>query len=170
MVYATAVVSARRVAIISIATFGVALATPAIRLASDLTYGLVAFYFSFVGIILFGNWGSSGEQFWYPIACTMGALANISFIVGYISFLRFVLLQKSIDLARRSATLGSCLALFVILPLGLSNELNGIYVGYGLWVASFLALALGSWRTKLKDDIMGPVLKPQKLAASSTKE
>ncbi len=143
----TAVVRGRRLAIISLAIYGVALATPALRLGSDLTFGFFAFLLSFVGIDLFNDWGSSGFH-WYPIACTMGAVANISFIVGYGSFVTFVIWNKGIYLARWSATLGSCLALFVILPLCLSAKLNGVYIGYGFWTASLLALAFGSWRVQ----------------------
>ena len=148
-VNATAVIKERRLAFLSLAIYGAALATPALRLASDLTFGYGAFLLSFLGIGLFSDWGSSGERFWYPIACTMGALANVSFIVGYVSFLIFVLWRKGIGLARWSSTLGSCLSLFVILPLALSTELNGVYVGYGLWAASLLALELGSWRAAI---------------------
>ncbi|MEQ1905908.1 MAG: hypothetical protein ABL888_17090 [Pirellulaceae bacterium] len=145
----TALINGRRLAIISLVIFGVALATPALRLASDLVFGILAFLLSFVGIILFGDWGPRGEQFWYPIACTMGAVANVSFLVGWVAFLSFVRWRKGIVLARRSSTLGSFLSLTVILPLALSGELNGVYPGYGLWAASLLALALGSWRAEV---------------------
>ena len=149
-VHATAVINERRLAVVSLAIYGVALATPALRLASDLALGCFAFLASFFGIALFSDWGSTGEHFWYPIACTMGALANVSYIVGYVSFLTFVRWRKGIDLARWSSTLGACLSLSVILPLALSTELNGVYLGYGLWAASLLALALGSWRAAIK--------------------
>ena len=76
----------------------------------------------------------------------MGALANTSFIGGYLAFLAFVIWQKGIGVARWSATLGFCLSLLVILPLAWSTELNGVYIGYGLWVSSLLALTIGSWR------------------------
>ena len=143
-IHAADVLSGRRLAIISLAIYGVALATPALHLAGDRVFGYLAFYFSFVGIGLFNDWGSRGEGFWYPIACTIGALVNILFLVGYGCFL-----AKGIRLTRWLATLGSFLSMFVILTLALSTELNGIYLGCGLWVASILALALGSWRTPI---------------------
>ena len=140
VVNASAVFEGRRLAIISLAIYGVAFAMPAFRLGGDMAFGVEAFYFSFLGIDLFGEWARDGH-FWYPIACTIGILANISFILGYISCL-----GNGILLTRWLATIGSCLSLFVIFPLVLSTELNGIYLGYGLWVTGLLALALGSWR------------------------
>ncbi|MHB8897807.1 MAG: hypothetical protein ACYC6Y_03565 [Thermoguttaceae bacterium] len=146
-VNATAAINERRLAVLSLVIYGIALATPALRLASDLVSGYSAFLLSFIGVGLFSDWGSHGEHFWYPIACTMGAVANVSFMVGCVSFLTSVLWRKGIGLARWSSTLGACLSLSVILPLALSTELNAVYLGYGLWAASLLALALGSWRT-----------------------
>ena len=141
----TGVLRGRRLAVLSLAIFGVALVTPALRLGGDLAFGWVAFLLSFVGVGLFQHWGWSGESFWYPIACTMGALANLSFIVGYATYLTSAVWHKGIRLSRWSATLGSCLSLSVIVPLVLSTELNEVYLGHGLWATSLLALALGSW-------------------------
>ena len=142
LVNATATVSGHRSALSSLPIFGVALLMPALRLASDLAFGYSAFLLSFYGITLFREWGSTGESFWYPIACTMGALVNLLLIAGYCSYL-----AGCIRLARWSASLGFCLSLCVTLALARSTELNGIYLGHGLWVTSLLALSFGSWRT-----------------------
>jgi hypothetical protein len=147
VVHFTTVRRGRGLAVLSLAIFGVALVTPALRLGGDLVFGWVAFLLSFLGIGLFQNWESGGERFWYPIACTMGALANLSFIVGYVAYLTSLIWHKGIRLSRWSATLGSCLSLSVIVPLALSTELNRVYLGHGLWTTSLLALALGSWGT-----------------------
>jgi hypothetical protein len=145
VVWFTGVLRGRRLAVLSLAIFGVALVTPALRLGGDLVFGWGAFLLSFVGVGLFQNWESSGESFWYPIACMMGALANLSFIAGYVAYLTFLVWHKGIRLSRWSAALGSCLSLSVIVPLALSSELNEVYLGHGLWTTSLLALALGSW-------------------------
>jgi len=145
VVHFTTVLRGRRLAVLSLVIFGVALVTPALRLGGDLAFGWVAFLLSFVGVGLFQNWESGGERFWYPIACTMGALANLSFLIGYVAYLIFMVWHKGIRLSRWSSTIGSCLSLSVIVPLALSTELNGVYLGHGLWATSLLALALGSW-------------------------
>ena len=78
VVNASAVFEGRRLAIISLAIYGVAFAMPALNLGGDMTFGVEAFYFSFLGIELFGEWGSRDEHFWYPIACTIGILASFT--------------------------------------------------------------------------------------------
>ena len=127
---------------------------PAVRLAGDLTLGFSAFALSFIGIgMLPGWWGSSGETFWYPIACTMGAAANTLFVVGHFALVVARVRRNQPRLAGWSATVGSCFALLVIAPLGLSRELNGVYIGYGFWASSLLTLALGIWRSKHSDSL-----------------
>ena len=140
IIHAATPVTGRRLGLASLLIFGVALALPAIHLRGDI-FGLVAFVYSFLAFHP-GNWGS--------IPLTMGALSNLSFLVGYLAFLAFVLWQKGIRLARALATLGFCLSILVILPLAWSNDLQSVFLGYGLWVASQLALALGSWHTAAK--------------------
>ena len=54
--------------------------------------------------------------------------------------------RKSLVFSQWSATLAFCCALAAIVPLGLCEGQLPIYLGYGVWVASLLALALGSWR------------------------
>jgi hypothetical protein len=119
------------------------LVTPALHLGADLAFGYTAFYLSFLGILLFStmhqnNW----ESIFAPIACTMGAVANLSFIVGYICFLS----RRRILWAFRASILSSCLSIVVLPPLFLTGNLKGLSVGYGLWVASSFALAVASWR------------------------
>lgn len=146
VIHATAVINRRRLAVASLAIYCVALATPALRLTNTNhpMFGYFAFLLSFVGIgLFFGGAGLINDRFWFPIACTMGALANISFILGYVSFLRFVIWRRGNYWTRWSATLASCLSLSVILPLAQSKNLSGVYLGYGLWVTSLLALAFG---------------------------
>ena len=141
LVNATASISGRVSAHLSLPILGLAILMPAIRLASDLLFGYGATLFSFLGIGFFKTWGSSGEELWYPIACWAGLLVNVTFLVGYISFL-----SGAIRLARWTASIGFCLSVFVTVALALSTELNGIYLGHGLWMTSLLALSLGSWR------------------------
>lgn len=117
--------------------------THGLRLGGDLTLGYACFFLSYVGIGLFNDCGLNGEHFWYPICCTMGALANTSFVAGSLGLLFSGKGNKRLRLARYSGLTGSILSLLVILPLALSTELNGLYIGHGLWVASFLALAIG---------------------------
>lgn len=169
VVQATGIVNERRLAAISLVIFGVSLATPALRLGSDLVFGFMLFLLSFLGIELFNEWESSGVGFWYPIACTMGAIANITFIVGYLSFVTRMFWPRGIDLARWSAAIGCCLALLVILPLCLSAKLNGIFIGHGLWVTSHLALAFGSWRTAIKHQLEQPASKSPNDQKEATK-
>jgi hypothetical protein len=88
----------RPLALLSLAVFCVALAVPALRFAGDLFPGCVIFLFSFFGAGNLGDWKSTGSGCWTLIACAIAALANISFIVGYLALLLFANWQKGIPL------------------------------------------------------------------------
>jgi hypothetical protein len=131
----------------SFTLFFASLVMPAIKLASDVVFGIQALMFSFVGIILFGEWGPSGEQFWYPIACTLGGIANILF---FVTLVRSLFSGLNARRACQLSTGSSFLSIFVIFALACSGELNAIYLGYGLWAASMLTLAIGTWRVVME--------------------
>jgi hypothetical protein len=76
----------------------------------------------------------------------LGALANISFIVG-----SFASLTRRVRLAQECAEFAVALSLLILLPLWLSRSLDAIYLGYGLWVASLLALMFASWHIPQED-------------------
>lgn len=152
IVPATGLVSGRRLAFLSLAVFGVALLVPALRF-EGMGFGWQAFGLSFfgtfVGIYTFPDWRTSEETCLY-LASTIGAVANVIFLVGYVSFVTSVIWGRGLHLARWSASIGSCLALLVVFPMCLGNGLNSIYIGYGLWIAAMVALALGSWTTSVE--------------------
>lgn len=146
---------------ISLVSYALALMSPALRLAGEYSlFGWRLFMFSFLGtVISAGAIASEGfrwEATWYFIACTMGMVANNSIIVGYLSFISHAVSNKRLSLSRKCAQLGTYLALLVIFPLVLSTELRRIYIGYGLWAASFLLLAFGTGSAKTTDNIDQP--------------
>jgi hypothetical protein len=136
----------------SLLLYIISLALPAINLGQDIAFGAIAAYLAFAGIFMFESWWTEPSLFspswevrtWYPIAGTMGTLANLTFILAYISFLFLRRRKKAIAFARRSALISVALASLSILPLSLSGQLEVTYPGYGLWVASLAALALGT--------------------------
>lgn len=163
---ATGVIRGRSLAGCSLALFTVSLGLPAIRLAGDLVFGYAAFALSFFGIRMFPDWGSSGEHFWYPVACASGVVVNLLYPAGYLS-----LLLGRLGMASRCATLGLLFSWFVTLALVLSSELNGIYVGHGLWVASLMALSLGTMQTLAESKTSAPetVTPPEATAGAKRK-
>jgi hypothetical protein len=139
-------VSAHLLAHGSMVLYLVSLGVPALMLGGDLMFGYLAWFLSFAGIEpLFDDWRlhAVGETMWYPIACTMGAAANVAFLTAYVAYLLSGRWPQAYTRGYRAENFGTAFALLVLLPLALSSELNAIYPGYGLWTASFLALALG---------------------------
>lgn len=137
----------------SLVSYSLALMTPALEIRSDLLLGIQAFIFSFMLTAMGADFFASEGPSWEGIACAVGMVANISFIAGSVSFITQAVTNKGLSLSRKFARFGSCLAFLVIIPLVLSAELETIYIGYGLWAASFLLLAFGTGSVKTKKNV-----------------
>lgn len=138
------VIRGRKLALASMGVYLIALLTPAIHLDGDIAYGWRATLLSVFGMTLFGEMRGQGEGLWYPIACALGLAANASYLLGYAALCVPVWRRRRPRLPLRAGAFSAVSAVAVIIPLALSRDLNGIYVGHGLWLATFLALELGA--------------------------
>jgi hypothetical protein len=113
----------------------------AFRVGSDLWYGGAAFAASFLGVLLLPQLDTEDLSRW--IVCPMGAAANIAYIVGFFGVL---FADRVSAFIRTIAKWGAILGAGSIVPLVIAGPAQAIYPGYGLWVASLLALWLGTRR------------------------
>jgi hypothetical protein len=133
----------------SVFVYALSLCVPALKESYRAMWGWEAFFWSFAGIDFFEQWSRArefryvGGLFWNPIACTMGAVANTTFVAGYIVFVAGHRDCKARAVAFWLAVVSATMAVAVFVPLGLTLDLAAIYAGYGLWIASPLALAIG---------------------------
>ena len=96
----------------------------------------------------------------YGAAILMGGIANLAFILA---FLTFFLARKKIgrmSLARRSCALAATLAFLLIIPLALSASLVEVYPGYGLWLTSMIALRSGALRFESRNSPATTMCRP----------
>jgi hypothetical protein len=135
----TRLLSGSLLAALSLPVFCVSLLMPAVGgmgLRSGMSPGWEMFAYSFFPGCLTGL---------FPLAA-MGAIANVSFIAGYLGCLYFLIGRGGLSWTRWIATFGCCMSLLAIIPLGLHFNHVTVGIGHGLWVASLLALALGCHR------------------------
>ena len=136
--HAKRLVRPQRVAALSVGFYAVSMALPALRLAEGMILGYGALLCSFLGV------GMEGQPAFF-ISCVLGCAANVGFLLAYVAFLIWSVSGKGLVATRWIASISTALTLVVILPLSFTGALNGLYLGYGVWAASILALTLGSW-------------------------
>lgn len=138
-----------RLAAVSVGIYALSICVPALNLTRDVMWGYEALFWSFAGIDFFEQWSRVrefryvGGAFWNPIACTIGAVANVTFVAGYIVFVTSHRDRKPRAVAYYLSVVSATMTVAVFVPLGLTMSLTAIYPGYGLWIAGPLALALG---------------------------
>lgn len=141
-------------AIASIVLYVASLCTPAIGLdigSSSTIWGFQALYFSMVIFPdLVSNFLESSRfgDAWGPTVYLMANLANISFVVSVILFFVGIKHPRAVTLCWRTSLLGTVLPIIVLIAFLLDGGIRAIYPGYGLWIASFLAMALAAKRAR----------------------
>jgi hypothetical protein len=80
-----------------------------------------------------------GTETW--VACWMGFIANTSFLLNLL--LTVPRAQRARRVRKFLSWLSLTLSILVLAPLGWSNDLDAIYIGYGVWVSAMLAMWLG---------------------------
>jgi hypothetical protein len=146
--------SSRGLAIVAIALYVASLCTPAIGLdlgSSSPIWGFHAFYFSMVifpelAADFLESW--SFDKAWGASVYLMGDLANLAFIASVILFLFASQNPSAVTFRRRASLLGAALAIAEMAVFVLYDDIKFIYPGYGLWIASFLAMALAAKRAE----------------------
>jgi hypothetical protein len=78
------------------------------------------------------------------VACVLGASANLAYAIGIASYWIARKRQRAFTWSRRAATVAMCLAIPAIVVMCLEVGPDTFYPGCGIWIASFLALALGA--------------------------
>lgn len=143
--------SRRMLAIASIILYAASLCTPALELrlwSPTVLWGFHAWYTSMVVfpdvIVAFFTLSLPGKDAFAALAYAMGDVANLAYVASIIVFLFGTRTAKGVSWCRRVPRLGAALAATVLLPIALSTDLLTVYPGYGMWVASFLALVVAS--------------------------
>jgi hypothetical protein len=77
-----------------------------------------------------------------PILCTMGAIANFTYLTALPAFAWFRKKRRLQRFAYWAAPLAAILSVMVLIPICMTKELGALYPGYGLWTASIFALAI----------------------------
>jgi hypothetical protein len=151
-------------AIASIILYAASLGMPAIELRfwrPTVLWGFHAWYFSMFVIpaliLQLFNPSIAGDDAYVAFAYVMGDIANLTYIAGFILYFLGVKTVKVIRLCRRVLLLGAILSATVLLPIALTTDLLAIYPGYGLWVASFVALAIAALRMQPNPQLWMPI-------------
>jgi hypothetical protein len=142
--------SSRVLAIVAIALYVASLCTPALGLDLGSSSPIWGFHALYLCLWIFGelvfdfheSW--SVDHIWGPVVYLMGNLTNIAFVASLIFFFVGSKNLRAITYCRRVALLGAVMAIVVLMAFVLEGGIKGIYPGYGLWVASFLALAFAA--------------------------
>jgi hypothetical protein len=146
--------SSRGLAIASIALYVASLCTPALGLdlgSSPPIWGYHALYFSLVFFpdVVTNFLESPGfKQAWGTAVYLMANLANIAFVASVMLFLVGYVNPRTFTFCWRVSLLGAVLPIVVLIAFLLESDITVIYPGYGLWIASFLAMALAAKRAE----------------------
>lgn len=159
--YRWRLVSPRKLVLASVLGYAPALGLPAIGGGDEIEFGAQAAFMSFVGL----------QYLWDPhvhssvvvggatlpvpfmtftietsliVACVLGASANLAYFIGVASYWIARKRQRAFTWSRRAATIATSLTIPAIVVLCLDSNPDSFYPGCGLWIASFLALALGT--------------------------
>jgi hypothetical protein len=146
--------SARGLAIASVALYAASLSTPALGLdlsSSSPIWGYHALYFSLVFFpeIVSNFLESPGfHQAWGTAVYLMANLANFAFVASVMLFLVGYKNPRAFKYCRRVSLSGAALPVVVLIAFLLESDITLIFPGYGLWIASFLAMALAAKRAE----------------------
>ncbi|HEY3391096.1 MAG TPA: hypothetical protein VGK58_00160 [Lacipirellulaceae bacterium] len=146
--------SPRALAALSIAIYAASLCTPALGFelgSSSAIWGYQALHFSlWIFPELVSNFLDSWtfDRLWGPVVCLMGNLTNVAFVVSVILFFVGTKNPKAYAFCRRTALLGALMAIAVLTAFLFEGDIKVIYPGYGLWIASLLAMALAAKRAR----------------------
>lgn len=154
VVYRLQLAGPSALAIGSILLFSISLAVPAALWGDEVMFGWLAWLESFVGLQFFhdrhidGGWlfRSFTIPVSIPIACAIGSAANVAYLLAVAAYWVGRTNRSVRKLSHRASILAVSLAALILIPLCLTGDLSKLYAGYGLWVASMLALALGTRR------------------------
>jgi hypothetical protein len=150
--------SSRGLAILSIALYFASLCTPAIGLdlgSSSPIWGYHALYFS---LVIFPDVASNFfespglEQAWGIAVYLMANLANVAFVASVLLFLVGYKNPRAFTFCWRVSLLGAVLPVIVLIAFLLESDIKLIFPGYGLWIASFLAMALAAKRAARRNE------------------
>jgi MFS family permease len=157
----------RAMLVAAVAGYPIALGLPAFAWPGEIVFGWVAWLQSFWGLLLFGDRhveGSGGLFFGpftiplsFPIACAFGAAANLSYFIALAAAWYSRRKPRGLKLAQAAAITAILFAFAALLPMCLTGELVALLPGYGVWTASFLALALACDRRRIVDPILRPL-------------
>lgn len=138
-----------------------ALCLPTIRLASDQLAGwnalLSNFYFLFHFVYGVFHESPGQEAVCYFVACVLGAVANVCF---YISMAVVLFRPRGntkepritwTEYAHVCSVAAASSALLALVPLTLSGELNGVYLGHGCWLAAHVSVMLTLYSLKTRE-------------------
>jgi hypothetical protein len=78
----------------------------------------------------------------------MANLANIAFVASVVLFLAGYKNPRAFTFCRRVSLSGAVLPVVVLIAFLLESDITVIFPGYGLWIASFLAMALAAKRAE----------------------
>jgi hypothetical protein len=154
-------VSPRKLVLASMLGYVAALGLPSFGGGNEFEFGVQAAFMSFVGLqylwdpSVHGNVVVGGGTFPAPfmmftietsliIACVLGASANLAYFFGIVSYGIARKRQRAFTWSRRAAIIATSLTIPAIVVLCLDSNPDTFYPGCGLWIASFLALALGT--------------------------
>jgi hypothetical protein len=146
--------SSRGLATLSIALYAASLCTPAIGLdlgSSSPVWGYHALYFSLVFFpeIVTNFIESPGlHQAWGTAVYLMANMANFAFVASVMLFLAGYKNPRAFKYCRRVSLSGAVLPVVVLIAFLLESDITLIFPGYGLWIASFLAMALAAKRAE----------------------
>jgi hypothetical protein len=139
----------------SIALYGISMCLPAVSMKilgdPDIVFGWVAFYMSFAVLPEIVTWSwpwNEPHETIFAFAYLVGAAANTAFLLGFFACLLSRRFSSAQTFANRAARLAIALVVLDLVLLLFTREFRGLYPGYGFWLASMLALAFGTRRSK----------------------
>lgn len=157
--YRWQLVSRRTLVVASVLGYVAALCLPSVGGGSEIEFGAQLAIMSFAGLqylwdpsvrasIGYGNAPVpiviATVETSLIIACALGAAANVSFWIGVVSSWFGRKRPRALQLACRAAICATSLAIPAVFVMCLDTHTTTFYPGCGLWIASFLALALAT--------------------------
>lgn len=95
---------------------------------------------------------TDSREIYLGSAAAIGAAANLFFATAYMAYWKIGGQSNArLNFARLASVVAIGCAVAALYPLTRLSELMPIYMGYGVWIAGLLALAIGSWNTSIAD-------------------